>query len=296
MTRPHRSRRALLALTLMVLIWGINFPIAKAALGEIPPPAFNALRFPLAALVVFLALRLRGPIPWPAPADRRRVLTLGILGNALYQQFFIYGLAHSNAGIASVLLAGSPVVTTLLSAAAGHERVGARAWAGVGLGFAGLGLVIASGNGAANAGGSTLGNLVMLGATLAWSVYTVGSRDLVARYGPVPFTAWTLWTGCAVLLMIGAPSLLRLDPGSVSPASWAGVVYAGALSIGVAYLIWYYAVSQLGNTRTSAFSNLTPVVALVSAWLVLGERPAAWQLVGAGVVLVGVLLAQRRFV
>lgn len=294
MTQPGPHGRALFALTLMVIIWGVNFPIAKSALGEIPPTAFNALRFPLAALVVWIALRVRGPIPWPAGADRRRVLTLGLLGNALYQQFFIFGLAHSRAGIASVLLAGTPIITTLFSSAAGHERVSGRTWAGVLVGFAGIALVIGAGVNGGGEGGSMLGNLIMLGATLAWAVYTVGSRDLVARYGPVPVTAWTLWTGSVALVLIGLPALLRMDLGSVSPGSWAGVGYAGVLSIGVAYLIWYYGVGQLGNTRTSAFSNLTPVVALAAAWLALGERPALLQLAGAGVVLAGVTLAQSR--
>jgi drug/metabolite transporter (DMT)-like permease len=296
MSESGAHRRATLALLLMVLIWGINFPIAKSALGEIPPPAFNALRFPLAAFVVWVALRVRGEVPWPSPADRLRVLTLGLLGNALYQLFFIFGLAHSSAGIASVLLAGTPIITTLLSSAAGHERVSRRVWAGILLGFCGLAIVIAAGAAAdpGTAGGGMLGNLIMLGATLAWAVYTVGSRDLVARYGPVPVTAWTLWTGTAALVLIGLPSVFRADLGAVSAASWAGVVYAGVLSIGVAYLLWYYGVGQLGNTRTSAFSNLTPVVALTAAWLALGERPTLLQLAGAGVVLAGVSLAQSR--
>jgi drug/metabolite transporter (DMT)-like permease len=122
----------------------------------------------------------------------------------------------------------------------------------------------------------------------------VGSRDLVARYGPVPVTAWTLWTGAAAIVLIGLPSLLRTPVLALPFSAWAAIVYAGALSIGLAYLIWYQGVRVLGNTRTSAFSNLTPVIALVAAWLALGERPNAWQLAGAAVVLAGVTLAQAR--
>lgn len=278
----------------MVVIWGINFPIAKAALGELTPLAFNALRFPLAAAVVYLALRRYGPIPWPDPLDRRRVILLGVLGNALYQQFFIFGLAHSRAGIASVLLAGTPIVTALLSASAGHERVRLRAWTGVLTGFAGIALVIAAGGRTEGADGSVAGNLVMLGACLAWAVYTVGSRDLVARYGPIPVTAWTLWAGTLVIVTIGLPALARTNLGALPVAAWGGVIYAGMLSIGVAYLIWYQGVRQLGNTRTAAFSNLVPIVALTAAWIGLAERPAPLQLLGAAIVIGGVTLTQSR--
>jgi drug/metabolite transporter (DMT)-like permease len=70
------------------------------------------------------------------------------------------------------------------------------------------------------------------------------------------------------------------------------VVYAGVLSIGVAYIIWYHGVAQLGNTRTSTYSNVVPVVALLTAWLWLGQVPTAAQIAGTAVILTGVSVAQ----
>lgn len=298
--RPHAAAtkahtgRAHAALLTMVLIWGINFPIAKAALAELDPLAFNALRFPLAALVVLLALQRRGGFTWPARGMRLRVLGLGVLGNVLYQQFFIFGLALTRAGTASVLLAGTPIITALLSAAVGHERVGIRTWIGVVATFGGIALVVFSGAPAEAGGSSLLGDLLMIGASFSWAIYTVGSRNLIERYGSVQFTAWTLWTGAIGLCLIGLPSVLRTDLAAVSPSAWIGVAYAGALSIGVAYLIWYYGVRLIGNTRTAAYSNLVPVVALIAAWFHLGEVPTAGQIAGAGVILAGITLAQVR--
>lgn len=289
---PGRAHAALL---LMVLIWGINFPIAKAALSELSPLAFNALRFPLAALVVFVALRRRGGrFLWPERGDRLRVFALGVLGNVFYQQFFIFGLALTRAGTASVLLAATPIITALLSAALGHERVGVRTWIGVVATFVGIAIVVLFGGSLDEGGASLLGDLLMIGASLSWAVYTVGSRRHIEKYGNVQFTAWTLWTGAIGLCLIGLPAVLRTDFGAVSGGAWLGVVYAGALSIGVAYLIWYYGVRVIGNTRTAAYSNLVPVVALLAAWLQLGEVPNPGQVVGAGVILAGITLAQVR--
>jgi drug/metabolite transporter (DMT)-like permease len=281
------------ALLLMVLIWGINFPIAKAALTELTPLAFNALRFPLAAAVVYVALRLRGRIAWPAPQDRVRVLLLGVLGNVFYQQFFIFGLHHTRAGTASVLLAGTPVVTALLSAGLGHEQIRAQTWVGVAATVAGIVLVVTSGGPAADGPGSLLGDLLMIAASCSWAIYTVGSRRLIQRYGSVQFTAWTLWTGALILCLIGLPAVAGTDLGSVSGSAWLGVGYAGGLSIGVAYLIWYQGVQRIGNTRTAAYSNLVPVVALLAAWLHLGEVPAPRQVAGAAIIIAGITLAQR---
>jgi drug/metabolite transporter (DMT)-like permease len=281
-------------LLLMVVIWGINFPIAKAALAEFTPLAFNALRFPLAALVVLAFLGRRSGFVLPAREHWWRVLGLGLLGNVCYQQFFIFGLANTRAGTASVLLAGTPILTALLSAAAGHERVGARTWIGVLATFAGIALVVVSGERGASGGSSLLGDVLMIGASLSWAVYTVGSRDLIERYGSVQFTAWTLWSGTIVLCLIGIPDVIRTDLRAISTGAWLGVVYAGALSIGLAYLIWYQGVRLIGNTRTAAYANLVPVVALTAAWLQLGEIPRAGQLLGAGVILAGITLAQVR--
>jgi drug/metabolite transporter (DMT)-like permease len=292
-TAESGARSAHAVLLLMVLIWGINFPIAKAALSELTPLAFNALRFPLAALTVFIALRLRGSFAWPEPGDRMRVLGLGILGNIFYQQFFIFGLANTRAGTASLLLAGTPILTALLSAALGHERVSPRTWLGVVATFAGIALVVSHGT-RDNGDSTLLGDLLMVGASCSWALYTVGSRGLIARYGSVQVTAWTLWIGTIGLVLIGLPDVLDTSLASVSASAWFGVFYAGALSIGIAYMLWYHGVGRIGNTRTATYSNLTPLVALTAAWIQLGEVPRAGQLLGAAVIIGGITLAQAR--
>lgn len=298
-TRPPRAERtsaagAHAALLLMVVIWGINFPVAKAALSELTPLAFNALRFPLAAVVVLIAIRAAGGNVWPRPEDRWRVVGLGLLGNVCYQQFFIFGLNHTRAGTASVLLAGTPIITALLSAYAGHERVTTRTWAGVVATFAGIGIVVLAGDGVDDGQSRLIGDVLMIAASCSWALYTVGSRDLINRYGSVQYTAWTLWVGALVLCMIGLPDVLRTDLAGVSTGAWIGVVYAGALSIGVAYLIWYFGVRRIGNTKTATYSNLVPVVALIAAWIQLGETPLPGQIAGAAVIIAGITLAQRR--
>jgi drug/metabolite transporter (DMT)-like permease len=280
-------------LFLMVLIWAFNFSVVKAALAELPPLAFNALRFPLASLVVLAALRWRGSVPLPRREHRLRIALLALLANVVYQVFFIFGLDRTRAGNASVLLAGTPVLTALFSAWAGHEQLSGRAWVGVGGAVIGMALIVVSGGGELGFGVETVaGDLLMIGASLAWALYTVGARDVIAEYGPVPVTAWTLWIGSLGLLVLGAPALARLDWGAVSLAAWGGVAYAGGLGIGLAYLIWNTGVHRIGNTRTAMYSNLVPVVALLVAWAWLGEQPLPWQVVGAAVIIGGITLAR----
>lgn len=293
--RRARDRRRLLAnlaLLVMTIIWAVNFSVAKVALRNLSPLAFNALRFPLAALALLIVLRMRGGVLLPERRDLGRIAVLGVTGNLVYQQFFIFGLDHSRAGTASLLLAGTPLLTALLSAAVGHERVRPQVWVGVSCTTVGIALVVLFGPTPVGVEASLWGPLLLLGASILWAFYTVGSKGLVARYGPLPVTAWTLWVGSTLIVLIGLPDTLRVDFGTVPLGTWLAVIYAGVLSIGVAYLIWYYGVQELGNTRTSTYSNLVPAISLLVAWLWLSEIPSLGQVVGAAIIIGGVTLAQ----
>jgi drug/metabolite transporter (DMT)-like permease len=292
MAQPAVRLRANVALLAMALIWAINFSVAKDALSRVPPLAFNALRFPLAALVVTIALWRGGGFRLPAREDRWRLIVLGVLGNLAYQLFFVFGLSRSRAGTASLILAGTPMVTALLGAVTGRERVAPRVWWGIGLTVIGIALVVVRVTPEPGSGNSRLGALLMFAATVSWSAYSLWSRDLIRRYGSLPVTAWTLWPGTLAIVLAGTPAAAALDLSALGPRDWIAIVYAGAMSIGVAYMLWSYGVRHLGATRTSAYANVTPVLALLAAWLLLADRPTAFQLIGALVIIGGITLAQ----
>jgi len=294
---PHRPPPASgggaeISLLLLAVIWGVNFPVIKDALGSFHPLAFNALRFPLASLVLLLALRSRGSIPVPGRADLPRMIALGLVGNVLYQLLFIYGVERTTAGNASILLATTPIWTALLSAAAGHERLTLPMVLG-GLGtLAGMILVVAGGAGTPSGAADPLGDLMMVAAGFCWAVYAVGARSMIHRYGPLPVTAWTLWVGTFVLVGLGAARVAATPLWDVSISAWFGVLYAGTLAIGLAYLLWNRGVRRVGTSLTAIYANLVPVVALGVAWLWLAEVPTFLQGAGAAVIITSVLLAR----
>ena len=108
---PRRNITTDLGLLFLVLIWGINFSVLKIVLRELDPLALNALRFPIAALALWMLVRrLDGPLR-PDPGDVGRIIALGLLGNVAYQLFFIFGVNSTLAGNASLMLATTPVWT-----------------------------------------------------------------------------------------------------------------------------------------------------------------------------------------
>lgn len=278
----------------MVVLWAVNFSVVKVALGHVDPLGFNALRFPLASLALWLILRRRGPIPRPSHDDLGKIVGLGIVGNVVYQLLFILGIDRTLAGNAALLLAATPMWTALLARVFGGERHPPRVWVGVAGTLLGLALVVAGGGVGFGLDTATLaGDLMLAAGSVAWAIYTVGAKGPIARHGSMAVTAWTLWVGTAFLVLLGLPDLARQDWTTLTAGFWLAVLFSGVGSIAVAYLLWYRGVRVLGGTSTAAHSNLVPVVALVVAWLWLGEAPGALQLLGAAVTIGGVSLARR---
>jgi drug/metabolite transporter (DMT)-like permease len=281
-----------IGLALMVLVWGVNFSVVKSALAAFSPLAFNSLRFLVASAFVFGVLRLQGPLPRPERRDVLRLAALGIIGNVLYQVTFVFGIDLTRAGNASVLLALSPLFVTLLSALAGHERPGPVTWLGGALSLSGVALISGGNVALGESGQALLGDGILVLSALIWAGYTVGAKPLIERYGSVPVTAWTLWTGAAGMLLLAIPSLARQEWSAVGPGAWGGLLFSACFAIGLAYLIWYRGVERIGNTRTAVYSNLTPAVALIVAALALGERLTVFSVAGALLTLGGVLLVR----
>jgi len=276
-------------LLLMVLIWGANYSVVKSAIREIPPQAFNVLRMGVASAVFLTALAVTG-VPRIARADWARLALLGTVGHFVYQVCFMAGLSRTTASNSALIIGCSPVAVSVASALAGHERVPQSQWLGVLLSVFGVYLVVGT---SAEFGGSSLaGDLFTLGAVCCWAVYTVGSRPLLARYSPLAVTGITMLAGTALYTPASAAQLAQVDWGHVPAWAWASMVLSAVLALNVAYLIWYTSVQRIGNVRTSAYSNVIPLVAMSVAAAALGETIGASKLAGAAAILTGVAITR----
>lgn len=290
---PESRTRTRLALAGLVLFWGANFSVVKFALRDLAPLPFTTLRFLLASAILGAALRMRGERVGIRAADWPRVIGLGLVGTTAYQTLFIFGISWTQAGNASLMLATGPIFTTLLALAFRQERGSPVVAAGVGCSVAGVALVVLGGAVGVRFGAGTLaGDLIILVAACAWSFFTVGSAPLVRRYGVGPMTAATMWVGTLGLVAVSVPAFVAQDWRVVRPAAWLAVAYSGAFAIAIAYFLWAYCVRQLGSTRTTVYTNPTPMVAVLVAWLTLGETPTLLQLAGAAAIVGGAILVR----
>jgi drug/metabolite transporter (DMT)-like permease len=190
-------------------------------------------------------------------------------------------------------MATSPIWVAVIGYLLRIERINRLMWAGILLSFTGIVVLISGGGGEIDLGSATLvGDLLLLGCAAAWALYTTASKPLLARYSPLKLTAWTMVAGTIPLLVISAPALAQQDWSAISAAAWAGLAFSTLMAVVVGYLIWYTSVQRVGNARTAIYSNLTPVIAIVFAWLTIGSTLAPLQLLGAAVVLSGLMLTR----
>ena len=284
-----------LAIGLLVLIWGSNFSVVKAALTEFSPLAFNSTRFVLASSVLAAFLWISGVRPRFQKGDTLRLVGLGLLGNVVYQALFIHGINWTRAGNAALMLSAVPLIVALLSVGLKHETISRAGWAGVALSISGIALILWGSSRGISFGSDTIrGDLTMLAGALAWSLYTVLSAPYVQKYGTLPVTAFTMWVGTVGLVAVSVPALRAQEWGSISLGAWGGLVFSGAFAIAVAYMLWYYGVQHLGSSRTAIYSNTVPVVALIVAWMTLGEVPTWVQVAGTVMIIGGIGLARLR--
>lgn len=282
-----------LTMIAVVLIWGLNFSVMKIGLRELPPPAFAGLRFAGAAVLLWLVLLWREG--WPAlPRGVMWKLTwVGIVGNTLYQLGFTYGLRITTAANASLLIATTPALVAFFGALLGIERLRRHTILGIALAFAGVALVVAAGQLHFTAE-SRLGDLLLFGCAVCWTIYTLGVRTLAQGLSPLAITTWTTITGAPALLLFGLPDLLRLDWAGVAVSAWASLGYATAIALVVAYVLWNNSVRVAGSNRTAIYGCAIPVGAALFAWPLLGEEPTWMQAAGALLIVSGVLLTRWK--
>jgi len=283
-------RHRLLAVAVAAL-WGVNFLAIHASLGQFPPFFLVALRFLLIAIptVIFVP---RPQVPLP--------LLIGYgLGFGVVQFTFLYwGMAAGMpTGLASLVLQASAPFTLVLGAVLLREKVRGRQWLGIGIAVAGMVLVGVSRAQVA----AILPFLLVLVGGLGWAVGNLASR-LAKPPNPLHLT---LWMSVVVPVPMLALSLLTEGPariadslaGAFVPAAvpaWIGLAYTCVIGTAVGSSVWTWLMARHPAGVVAPFSMLVPVFGILTAALVLGERPTWLELAGGVVIFCGVLIGARR--
>lgn len=277
----------------LILVWGIAFVGIKEVLNELSPTALTILRFAIADTCLLLIMTF---VPSARPrfsrADLPRLVALGICGVPGYHLALNWGEHRTSASIASLIVATAPVMVAIASAFVLRERTSSRRWLGIALAFVGVAvLALAEPSG----GGSTSlsGVLVSMIAPVSWAAYTIVAKPLTERGSAVQVTTASMLIGSVFLLPFVRPDDLRAITG-LSAGGWGWMLQLGIGSSVAGYFVFVWALGKMDATTVSVFLYGVPVVALLSAAVLLGEHLGPTVIAAAALVIVGVALVQQE--
>jgi drug/metabolite transporter (DMT)-like permease len=293
---PHAAARwSLVAAVCTMAAWGMNFAFVKYVLDHLGVGAFMFLRFlvlpVLGILLLVLIFKNRVRHTWPRRQDLPRFLLCAFAGHVVHISAVTYGMNLSTAFSSSLVLTCQPLFTLGILAWLGAERLRRQQLAGTLVAFAGIVLFLAD-KFAAGFSRAGLGDLTLLVAGASFSAYTVLSRPLADRYGPLIVLSYTLAFSMPVMLAFTYPYFDQISFNKMPPAVWAAIFWALVVCSFAGWLVWTWVNSVRGIARSAPFMYLMPPVAGVMAWLTLGETFTWLKIAGAAITMAGVAWAQ----
>jgi len=303
--RQRRSAGTFLVplLSLAMIVWGGTWPLGKIASTEAPHEVTIFWRFLLTAIafvpVLLLMRRSAARSPRASGTHEPRFAAMPLrawlytiataAAMVIYNQMYLEGLQRGLAGVGGIVAPTvGALVTGIATMAFQRRRPGTLTVAGLLLGLAG-GLVILRIWRFSLAELSLSGNLLFIGAAVAWSAVTLLSRQAqeASHFATHTFATYALAAIIALPFALGGGSLLPPGDGA---SFWLLVLYLGVAATDFATTVFFVSASRLGTGRAGSFLFIVPTSAILLAWLLLGERPDAVTLVGGALSIAAVYL------
>jgi drug/metabolite transporter (DMT)-like permease len=284
-------------LVLMAAMWGGLFSMGRILAPLLPPFTAGALRFAIASAVLIpLVLVHERHLP---PLDRRQlgaILALGFAGVFVFNACFFAGLERISASRAALIIALNPVAVALAMRAIHRERLRGVQWLGIGLALFGVAVVLSRGDLAGLfAGAIGAGDVLVVGAVLGWTTYTLIARRVMGRLSGLALTAYSAVAGTIMLLAAALLEQPWVALAALPTRGWLAAMYAAVFATVIAFLFFNEGVRRIGPSRTSIFINLVPVFGVAIAASLLGEPISASLLAGGAMVICGVMLTSTPF-
>ena len=279
-----------LQIVLFCMLWSFAFVAGKVGVADCPPLLLLTARFLLAGVLILGLARLfgeHGPLRW---RDIAVCALLGLANNALYLGFSYTGMLTVSAGLSGLIISANPVVTAVLAALLLNEPLTGRKIAGLALGVIGVTFIVWH--------RLALGIEGWQGVlfTLASLASLVAGTILFKRLSP----QGSLWIGNGVQnlaagvamapLAFSLSSVRDITPSWPLAAAFAFLVLGGSI---LAYWLWFRLLKLYGATAASAWHFVMPPLAMLFAWMVLGEAIDGRDLLGVIPVAIGIYLVTR---
>ena len=267
--------RAIAALILLSLIWGYNWVVMKITMPYIGPFQFGAIRTLFASLLLFaVVIMLKKPLK---PSHVGVTAVLGVLQTTGFTGLIIWALVAGGAGKTAVLTFIMPFWVMLMAWPMLGEKIRGWQWLAVLFSVVGLLLVLQPWS----MQGNMLSDILAISAGICWALAVILSKQLHQRAPEMEllsFTAWQMFLGSLPLVVLAF--VVPAKPIEYSQTMIFGVLYNIFLANGLGWLLWVYALRNLNAGMASMNALLIPIIAVLAAWIQIGEVPSTLEAIG----------------
>jgi drug/metabolite transporter (DMT)-like permease len=285
------SSRVWLGLAVVYVVWGSTYLGIDLAVRTMPPFLMAAIRFLIAGSLLYVWAVRRGNST-DRPTARQWLSAFLIAAPMLAVGNAAVGWAEQtiDTGTASLIIASVPLWMALLDRALYGQRLARAVFAGLLVGFAGVGLLVAPGG-----GGTSKAAIVLVFSSAAWAIGSLYSRRAPQPSRPLVAAGMQMLAGGVILIVVSgvAGEFSRFQPGQVSLESWLGLAYLVVAGSLVAFTTYMWLLRNAPTALVGTYAYVNPFVAVLLGTVVLGE-PLGWRtLVGGGIVIAAVAMIVR---
>lgn len=285
-------QKAILAMVVANIIWGAASPIFKLSLQNIPPFSLAFLRFFLATIILFPFVH-KDLHNFKKQVDNwKEIVGYALTGITINIIFFFLALRLTTSITAPIIGSAGPIALIIFGALFLNEKVTGRKIIGSAVSFLGVLLLIIEPILDKGFDGSLIGNLFLVIATLGAVGQTIYGRRLAHKYPPLPLTFWAFFIGTLTFIPLAFPEILHFP--QLDWRGILGIIYGAVFSSTIAYSLFAWGLSKIEASEAGLYFYLDPIVAIVIAYPLLGEKPSIPFLVGSVLVFAGILIAEKR--
>jgi drug/metabolite transporter (DMT)-like permease len=273
-----------------VLLWALNSTVTRYVLTHgFQPLAYATTRY-AAATALFWGFTYYRERSFRIALRDMRLVLLAAAFIYVNQLFFVYSIDKTSAATVTLFLGTTPIFIGVLASVIGLERMGRGFWAATVVSVIGVGFV-ASGSGGFS--GRVFGDGLALMTAATWAGYSVLITPLMRRYSPFRISSLVLLFGWIPLAITGTHQTFS-QSFHFGHLMWICFAYAVIGPLFLTNILWFTAISRVGPSRASLFSNMQPLFGVGFALVLLGEHLTRWEVVGGAAILTAVLLERSQ--
>ena len=285
----NRASLAVLAAAITGIQVGAAITATRFVAADISPASLAFLRYAIGVACLIPAVAMATRVRF-ARADLLPIAALGIGQFGILIALLNYGLRSVPAGRGALIFASFPLITLVVAALLGHERVSVRKIGGILATMTGVALALGD---KILGAGSLVGELTILASAATGAVCSVLYRPYLRRYPTLPVSAFAMAAAAVALFPFAAVDDLFDAPGHLSLLAWGAIIFIG-LSSGSFYVVWLWALKTIPASRVTVFLALSPVTAIVLGVALLGEPVTAGMIAGVACVALGLWVANSN--